>query len=80
VRSWTECSLTAEKIGKVCLLPRPAPQARNLDARIIITAGHLGWGDLIFRWRNPPQPPPAQVPGSHEGAAVTLLIPDDYNS
>jgi predicted protein tyrosine phosphatase len=73
-------SLTAEKFMEGV----PGYEARSVgtqpDARIVVTAGHLGWADLIFvmekshlnRLRR-------KFPEAMEGKrVVTLLIPDDY--
>jgi predicted protein tyrosine phosphatase len=73
-------SLTAERVfGRV-----PGLQVRSAgtqpEARIVVTAGHLGWADLIFlmekshlnRLRR-------KFPDALQGKRiVTLLIPDDY--
>ena len=73
-------SLTAERIFS----GMPGIQVRSVgtqpDARIVVTAGHIGWADIIFlmekshlnRLRR-------KFPEELEGKrTVTLLIPDDY--
>ena len=73
-------SLTAEKLFEGF----PAYQVRSVgtqpDARIVITAGHIGWADLIFvmekshlnRIRR-------KYPDALQGKRVIALhIPDDY--
>jgi len=73
-------SLTAEKFMEGV----PGYEVRSVgtqpDARIVVTAGHLGWADMIFvmekshlnRLRR-------KFPEALEGKrVVTLLIPDDY--
>jgi predicted protein tyrosine phosphatase len=73
-------SLTAEKFMEGV----PGYEVRSVgtqpDARIVVTAGHLGWADVIFvmekshlnRLRR-------KFPEAMEGKrVVTLLIPDDY--
>jgi predicted protein tyrosine phosphatase len=74
-------SLTAEKL----IEPIPGYQVRSAGtqpgARVVVTAGHLGWADLIFvmekshlsRLRR-------KFPGALEGKeVVTLNIPDEYS-
>lgn len=73
-------SLTAEKM----LEGLPGYEARSVgtqpEARIVVTAGHLGWADLIFvmekshanrLWRKFPE----ALAGKR---IVALHIPDDY--
>ncbi|MGB8355904.1 MAG: protein-tyrosine-phosphatase [Chthoniobacteraceae bacterium] len=73
-------SLTAEKLFEGF----PPCQARSAgtqpDARIVVTAGHLGWADIIFcmekshlsRLR-------LKFPGAMQGRRVVCLhIPDEY--
>ena len=73
-------SLTAERIFSGI----PGIQVRSAgtqpDARIVVTAGHIGWADIIFlmekshlnRLRR-------KFPDVLEGKrTITLLIPDDY--
>ncbi len=73
-------SLTAEKIfGAI-----PGLQVRSAgtqpDARIVVTAGHVGWADLIFLMEKSHLSRLRQkFPEALEGKqTVTLLIPDDY--
>src|ERR1700712_3303615 len=73
-------SLTAEKIfGGM-----PGYQVRSAgtqpDARIAVTAGHIGWADLIFVMeKSHLSQMRRKFPEAMEGKeVVTLLIPDDY--
>ncbi len=73
-------SLTAERVfGGM-----PGVQARSVGtqpgARIVVTAGHLGWADAVFCMEKGHLSQlrrkfPAAMAGKR---AVTLLIPDDY--
>lgn len=73
-------SLTAERIFSGI----PGIQVRSAgtqpDARIVVTAGHIGWADIIFlmekshlnRLRG-------KFPEALQGKrTITLLIPDEY--
>jgi predicted protein tyrosine phosphatase len=73
-------SLTAEKMFE----GMPGYQVRSAgtqpEARILVTAGHLGWADLIFvmeksHLQRMQQKFPEALAGKQ---VVTLHIPDDY--
>jgi len=73
-------SLTAEHIFRGI----PSIQVRSAgtqpDARIVVTAGHIGWADIIFLMEKSHlnrlrQKFPEALQGKR---TVTLLIPDDY--
>ena len=73
-------SLTAEKLFDGF----PAYQVRSVgtqpDARIVITAGHIGWADLIFVMeKSHLNRIHRKFPHALDGkTVVTLGIPDDY--
>lgn len=73
-------SLTAERIFS----ERPGLQVRSAgtqpEARIVVTAGHLGWADLIFVMeKSHLNRLHRKFPDALDGkTVVTLLIPDDY--
>jgi predicted protein tyrosine phosphatase len=73
-------SLTAERIfGGI-----PGYQVRSAgtqpEARIVVTAGHIGWADLIFVMeKSHLNQMRRRFPEAMEGKpVVTLLIPDHY--
>jgi predicted protein tyrosine phosphatase len=73
-------SLTAERVfGDI-----PGYQVRSAgtqsEARIVVTAGHIGWADLIFVMeKSHLSQMRRKFPEAMEGkSVVTLLIPDDY--
>lgn len=73
-------SLTAERIFSGI----PGLQVRSAgtqpEARIVVTAGHVGWADVIFLMEKSHLHRLRQkFPEALEGKqTVTLLIPDDY--
>jgi predicted protein tyrosine phosphatase len=73
-------SLTAERIfGDL-----PGYQVRSPgtqpEARIVVTAGHIGWADLVFVMeKSHLSQMRRKFPEAMQGKqVVTLLIPDDY--
>ena len=73
-------SLTAERIFTGIRGIQVRSAGTQPDARIVVTAGHIGWADIIFlmekshlnRLRR-------KFPEALQGKrTITLLIPDDY--
>jgi predicted protein tyrosine phosphatase len=73
-------SLTAEQI--FCGIPGYQVRSAGTqpEARIVVTAGHIGWADLIFVMeKSHLSQMRRRFPEAMAGKeVVTLLIPDDY--